>query len=369
MRQIYTAKWINYLIILFSFGMILMSCKTNETKNPNEREKYIIPDSLLKKINIETVQKCPLVNAITLTGSVDFDQDHQVNIFPLVSGNVQDVKVQLGDYVTAGQVLAIVKSSEMAGYSNSLIVAETNVTATKKQLDAAKDLFSSGLSSQLDVTTAQVNYDQALSQLEMAKRILKINGNNTQGDFVVKAPINGFIVQKNITNNMSLRADNGNNIFTISDLKDVWVQANVYESNISKIHLGDSVNITTLSYPDRTFKGKIDKLINVLDPTNKVMKVRIVLSNSDYALKPLMFTSVNVIDKHNQESICISKNALIFDHSQYFVLKYNGKGNADITPVTVTSVFGDKVYLSQGVTVGDQIIASEAILIYEALNN
>ncbi len=369
MLQVYSIKLIKYFIVPFSFGMILMSCKSNEAKNPNEREKYIIPDSLLKKISIETVQKCPLVNAIALTGSVDFDQDHQVNIFPLVSGNVQDVKVQLGDFVTAGQALATVKSSEMAGYSNSLVIAETNVTSTKKQLDAAKDLFSSGLSSQLDVTTAQTNYDQALSQLELAKRILKINGNNVQGDYIVKAPINGFIVQKNITNNMSIRLDNGNNIFTISDLKNVWVQANVYESNINKIHLSDSVYITTLSYPDRTFKGKIDKLINVLDPTNKVMKVRIVLSNNDYALKPLMFTSVNVIDKINKESICISKNALIFDHSQYYVLKYNGKGNADITPVAVSSVFSDKVYLSSGVNVGDKIIASEAILIYEALNN
>ncbi|OIR00171.1 cobalt-zinc-cadmium resistance protein CzcB [mine drainage metagenome] len=369
MRQISTITWIKYFIIPFSFIIVLTSCKSNEEKKSNEKEKYIIPDSLLKKINIETVQNCQLVNAITLTGSVDFDQDHQINIFPLVSGNVQDVKVQLGDYVNAGQSLATIKSSEMAGYSNSLVMAQTNVTATKKQLDAAKDLFSSGLSSQLDVTNAQASYDQALSQLEMAKRILKINGNNVQGDYVVKAPISGFIVQKNINNNMAIRTDNGNNIFTISDLKTVWVQANVYESNINKIHLGDSVYITTLSYPDRIFKGKIDKLINVLDPANKVMKVRIVLPNYDYALKPLMFTSVDVIDKHNQESICVSKKALIFDHSQYYVLKYTGKGNADITPVTVTSVFGDKVYLSQGVTVGDKIIASEAILIYEALNN
>lgn len=369
MQQIYTTRPMKYFIIPFLLIIVLTGCKSNENKNANEKEKYIIPDSLLKKINIETVQQCQLINSITLTGSVDFNQDHQINIFPLVSGNVQDIKVQLGDYVNAGQPLATIKSSEMAGYSNSLIMAQTNVTATKKQLDAVKDLFASGLSSQLDVTNAQVNYDQALSQLEMAKRILKINGNNVQGDYVVKAPISGFIVQKNITNNMSIRTDNGNNIFTISDLKNVWVQANVYESNINKIHLGDSVYITTLSYPDRIFKGKIDKLINVLDPTNKVMKVRIVLSNNDYALKPLMFTSVNVIDKHNQESICISKMALIFDHSQYYVLKYSGKGNADITPVTVTSVFGDKVYLSGGVTIGDKIIASDAILIYEALNN
>jgi cobalt-zinc-cadmium efflux system membrane fusion protein len=356
-------------ILLFFAGLATFESCTVKDNKSEEKGKYIIPDSLLKTIKIDTVQRCQLVNAITLTGSVDFDQDHQVNIFPLVSGNIQDVKVQLGDHVTAGQTLAIVKSGEMATYSNNLIVAETNVTATKKQLDASKDLFSSGLASQLDVTNAQVNYDQAVAQLQMVKRILKINGDNTNGDYIIKAPISGFIVQKNITNNTAIRADNGNNIFTISDLKNVWIQANVYESNISKVHLGDQVNVTTLSYPDRIFKGKVDKILNVLDPTNKVMKVRIILSNEDYALKPQMFVSVTVVNKENKEAICIPSKALIFDHSQYYVLKYNGKGNADITPVQVLSMMGDKTYLDGGVKVGDIIIGSQALLIYDALNN
>jgi len=355
---------------LLLLSTLFFSCKTEKEKTTSsDRIQYVIPDSLLKKMQFDTVKTCPLVNTLTLTGSVDFDQEHQVNIYPLVSGNVEDVKVQLGDYVTTGQTLATVKSSEMAGYSNSLIVAETNITTAKKQLDAQKDLFASGLASQLDVTNAQANYDQALAQLEYIKRVLKINGNNTQGNYIIKAPLSGFIVQKNVTNNMAIRSDNGNNLFTISDLKNVWVQANVYESNINAIHLGDSVNITTLSYPDRIFRGRIDKIINVLDPTNKVMKVRIVIANNDYALKPLMFTSVQVTDKNNKQSLCVSKKSLIFDNSQYYVLKYQGNGNAVITPVNVQSIYNNKVYLANGINVGDKVIASDAILIYEALNN
>ena len=255
MQQLFSANWIRFFIIPFSFATILIICKSKEGKNSDEKAKYVLPDSLVKHLSIDTVGKRPLINILTLTGSVEFDQDHQVNIYPLVSGNVHDVKVLLGDYVAEGEELATVKSSEMAGYSNNLIVAQTNVMAAKKQLDAANDLFKSGLSSQLDVTNAQANYDQAVSQLEMAKRILKINGKTTDGEYVIKSPLSGFVVQKNITNNMSIRTDNGTNLFTISDLKIVWVQANVYESNIKNIHLGYSVNITTLSYPDKIFKG------------------------------------------------------------------------------------------------------------------
>jgi cobalt-zinc-cadmium efflux system membrane fusion protein len=354
-------------LIAISFFSLTACNEAAEKKE--ERQQYVIPDSLLKTLRIDTVKTCPLVDAITLTGMVDFNQDKQVNIYPLVSRNVEDIKVQLGDYVEKGQVLAIIKSSEMSGYSNSLVNAQTNLAVAKKNLAAQRDLFKSALASSLDVNNAEANYQQAVAQLEMIERFLKINGNNTQGNYFIKAPISSFIVQKNITNNTAIRTDNGNNLFTISDLKDVWIYANVYESNISKIHLGDPVDVTTISYPNRVFKGRIDKMMNVLDPTNKVMKVRVVLPNNDYALKPQMFASILVTNKENKQSICTSSKALVFDNSRYYVLKYEGDGKAVKTPVEVINTIGDKTYIASGINVGDQIMASQAILIYDTLNN
>ncbi|MDR0791875.1 MAG: efflux RND transporter periplasmic adaptor subunit [Chitinophagaceae bacterium] len=362
-------KTISTLIFIAGSIAMFMSCNSKEEKQTEERKSYVIPDSLAKTLNIDTVNKCPLIDAITLTGSVDFNEDHVVNIFPMVSGNIQNVNVQLGDYVTAGQTLAVVKSVEMAGFSNDLVNAETNLRIAEKELEKTKDLYKSGLASMTDSLSAEIAVQQAKSGLNKAQRVLTINGGGTQSDYIIKAPISGFIVQKNITNNTVIRADNGNNIFTISDLKNVWIQANVYESNISKIHLGDEVSVTTLSYPGRIFKGKVDKILNVLDPSNKVMKVRIVLPNDDYALKPQMFASVTVTNQENTTMLCVSKDALIFDNSQYFVLNYKGNGKADIIKVSVKSTLGDKVYLTDGVKEGDKVIASNALLIYNDLNN
>jgi cobalt-zinc-cadmium efflux system membrane fusion protein len=362
-------KQLIFSLILLASISVFEGCSSKEEKKAEERTKYIIPDSTLQTIKIDTVRRCQLVDALTLTGSVDFNQDNQVSIYPLVSGVVQDIKVQLGDYVEKGQVLGVVKSGEMANYSNSLTTAEANLRVAKKNLDAQKDLYASGLTSQLDVTSAQSNYDQAVAQLSLAKRVLKINGDNTEGDYIIKAPISGFIVQKNVTNNTSIRTDNGTNLFTISDLKNVWVQANVYESNIGKIHMGDPVEITTVSYPDKVFKGTVSKILNVLDPVSKVIKVRVVVQNDDYALKPQMFARVVAVNQQNADAICIPASALVFDHSQYYVLKYNGKGDAVITPVSVLSKLGDRVYLASGISEGDKVVASETIMIYDALNN
>jgi len=358
-----------FLFYMAVLSLCMQSCHGGNQKVADENRKYVIPDSLLRTLFIDTVQTKPLVNTISFTGMVDVNQDNQVSIFPLVSGNAKDIKVQLGDYVTTGQLLGTVTSSEMAGYTNNLVVAQTNLTNTKRQLEATQDLFKSGLASSLDVTAAQTNYDQAVAQLEMAQRVLKINGDNTKGVWDIKAPVSGFIVQKNVTNGTAIRTDNSTALFTISDLKNVWVWANVYESNINNIHLGDDVSVTTLSYPGKIFKGKVDKMLNALDPTTKVMKVRVVIPNPTYELKPQMFASIEIANPEDRKALCVSSKALIYDNSRYFVLVYNGHGDASITPVEILNTLGDKTFIKSGLREGDRVIATAAILIYGELNS
>jgi cobalt-zinc-cadmium efflux system membrane fusion protein len=347
----------------------IQGCQSrSNTTNPDDKEKFVLPDSLARSIKIDSVVSANLVNAITLTGKVAFNDNNVLKIYPLVSGNIQDVKVMLGDFVKKGQTLAVIKSAEMAGYSNDLITAQTNLRVAKKTLDATDDMYKSGLASSKDLLAAQSGYQQAQAALEKAERILKINGGNTGGEYLVKAPIDGFVVEKFVTNNMSIRSDNGGNLFTISDLKNVWVMANVYESNISLVHAGDNVRVTTLAYPGQVFKGRIDKMMNVLDPTNKVMKVRVVLPNDKYLLKPEMFANVIVSSNEDKKALCVPNQSVIFDHSQYYLLVYKSPSEIKITPVQVINTVGDKTYLSGGVLEGDKIIASQAILIYGELN-
>ncbi|HEX9512771.1 MAG TPA: efflux RND transporter periplasmic adaptor subunit [Puia sp.] len=356
-------------ILLVAVALFFQACESQEQKPVADKAKYVIPDTVLHTLKIDTVITSQLMNALTLTGKVGSNEDNVIPVYAMVSGNVQDIKVLLGDYVKAGQVLAIVKSSEMAGYGNDLVNAESNLRIAEKTLEKTKDMYKSGLASMTDSLSAEVAVQQAKSELGRVNKVLKINGGNTQGEFVVRAPISGFIVQKAATNNMTIRGDNSTSLFTISDLKNVWVQANVYESNISLIHLGDNVDVTTLAYPGKVFKGKIDKVMNVLDPASKVMKLRVVLSNPDYALKPEMYASITVNNKENRQCLSVSSHAIIFDHSQYYVLVFNSKSDVKITPVQVINTVGDRTFIAAGVNNGDKVISSQAILIYDALNS
>jgi cobalt-zinc-cadmium efflux system membrane fusion protein len=354
------------LMLLFAAGFT--SCKNN-TIREEEKKGYILPDSLLKTIEIDSVSSSRVVNSLTLTGKVDFNEDNVIKMFPTISGQVSGIKVMPGDYVKQGQVLAVIRSSDMATYSNDYVTAKSNVDIAKKSLDAANDMFKSGLASQRDQLAAQEGYNQALSAFEKAKRILNLNGGSMTGEYTLKSPIDGFVVDRQVNNNMMIRSDNSTALFTISDLKNVWVMANVYESNISLVKMGDSVNITTLSYPGKIFRAKIDKIMNVLDPSNKVMKLRIVLTNPGYLLKPEMFASVVVNTTENKTMMSIPSRTLIFDHSQYYVLVYKSPSDITIRPVQVLNTVGDKSFISEGLKEGERLIGTEALLIYQELNS
>jgi cobalt-zinc-cadmium efflux system membrane fusion protein len=360
---------LSYRLFFILSAVIGFSACRDKSPVEDSKKGYVLPDSLSKTIEIDTVINSRVMNTLTLTGKVDFNEDNVIKLFPTISGQVSEIKVMLGDYVKQGQVLAVIRSSDMAGYSNDLIVAKSNMEIAKKNVDATNDMYKSGLASQKDLITAQEGYNQALSTYEKSQRVLNLNGGSLTGDYTLKSPINGFVVDRQVNNNMMIRSDNATALFTISDLKNVWVMANVYESNISNVKMGDSVNITTLSYPGKIFRGRIDKIMNVLDPSNKVMKLRIVLSNPGYLLKPEMFASVVVNTTENKSMVSIRSRALIFDHSQYYVLVYKSPSDISIRPVQIQNTVGDRTYITEGLSEGERLIGTEALLIYQELNS
>jgi len=356
------------LATTLAVALFTQSCHKAEATDNQENSKYILPDSLAKTITFDYVQNCKLENTVTLPGKVAFNDDQVVKIYPMVSGLVQNVTVALGDVVHKGQVLAVIKSSEMAGISNDLVNAKTNLRVSKKNMEATQDMFKSGLASEKEVLAAEAAYEQAQSELNRVTRILHINGDNADGEYIVRSPINGYLVDKQVTNNTSIRTDNNINMFTVSDLKNVWVIANVYESNISTVHMNDQVDITTLSCPDKVYKGKVDKIMNVLDPTNKVMKVRVVLPNPNGELKPEMFASVKVTNQANQTTLCVASSTIVFDHSQNYVLVYHSNSDIRIVPVEVINTIDNRSYIKGDLKLNDKLVASQALLIYDAIN-
>ncbi|MGZ3902835.1 MAG: efflux RND transporter periplasmic adaptor subunit [Bacteroidia bacterium] len=349
-------------------AFVFLSC-TGKTEKKNEENAIDISDSLIKNMSVGVSRITQVRNELKLTGKVVADQSKQLDVFPLVGGAVKNISVELGDYVEKDQVLAIIKSGEAADYEKQMIDAKSNYEVASKNAQVAEDMYASKLMSEREYLSAKQDLKKAEGELNKAKEFQKIYNLGDQSEYVVKAPISGFIIEKNINKDMQIRTDNGQKIFTISQLNDVWVLANVYETDIDKIKENDTVFVTTIAYPDKIQKATIEKVYNVLDPQTRVMKIRVKLQNPDYLLKPEMYANVVVNYAEKEKMVTIASSAVVFDNSNNYVLIYYGGKKFKVQKVELYKTIGNKAYIASGVKENERIVTGNQLLIYNALTN
>ena len=184
---------------------------------------------------------------------------------------------------------------------------------------------------------------------------------------VIKAPESGYIVEKNITSGSFIRQDNNGSMFTISNMKDVWIWANVFESDISKVKVGYTAKVTTIAYPGKVFMGKVNEISSVLDPDNKVMKIKIALPNPDMLLKPEMFTNVVITNSENQQSVSVPSRAIVFDSSKNYVVVYNDRCDMKVREVSIIKTVDDVTYIASGLKPGERVVSKNQLLLYDQI--
>lgn len=340
----------------------MVSCGHNEAAPVKNNNAW---DSIMRTIQTAPVTVENVAEMIKLNGKIQANEDHQAKVYALVSGKIRSVNVALGDKVQKGQVLAVLQSSEVAGMSNDITLAESNVAITKKNMETTKDLYQGNLATEKDYLTAQVEYNKALSELNRAKSVASITGGKN-AVYELRAPLTGYVIEKNITANSEVRQDNNNPLFSVADLSNVWVIANVYESDIDQIHTGDAVQVNTLANPNASYEGKIDKIYNVLDPATRTMKVRITMNNPGLELKPEMFVTVKVNAQPSAKMLAIPSQAIVLDNSKNYVIVKEG-GQLHVKEIQLIKRVDNKAYI-QGLNDSDQVVTNSQVFIYQALS-
>jgi cobalt-zinc-cadmium efflux system membrane fusion protein len=361
----------NYFIkavVLLQAILLIASCRHPEATQ-EQKETFVLSDTMMKRIDLYKVSEKPIRLQLKLAGKIMADENKLVEIFPLVGGNVAEVNAELGDYIQKGKVLAIIKSGEVADFERELIDAQSDLLVAQKNLRVAQDLYDSKLAAEKDVLAAKNEVNKTEAELARLKEIFSIYGIDKKAEYQVKSPISGFVIEKKVNRDMQLRPDKADNIFTVADINDVWVNANVNESDISKIQEKMDAKIKTLSYPDSNFSGHVDKIYNILDPQTKTMKVRIKLANTNYMLKPEMNAQVTLEYNEGGQMIAVPSHSVIFDRSKTFVMVFHDKYTIETREVEVYKQVDDITYIRKGLKEGDQIISKNQLLIYDALND
>jgi cobalt-zinc-cadmium efflux system membrane fusion protein len=351
-----------YLIVLG-----LVSCK--DTPKDEQTPEFELTDTMMQRCEFTEAKLQDVKNELKLFGKITADNNKMAHIYPITGGFVVSINVELGDYVTEGQLLAIVKSSEVADFQRQLLDAKADLAVAEKNLKVAKDLFEGKLNSEKDVMASEKELDKAKAELNRINEVYSIYHLKQGSEYRITAPISGFIVNKDITQNEELRNDRSEEIFAIAQITDVWVLANVNESNIPKVALGYEADVQTISYADKIFKGKVDKIFNVIDPATKAMKILVKINNPDLLLKPEMNATINLKFSENRKLIAVPSSAVLFDKSKDWVMVFKDKKHIETRLVEVYSKLGEITYLTNGISENEKVISKNGLLIYDALND
>lgn len=356
-----------YSLLILASAFTLFACGTNTHAEPEKT--FSLSDTMLQQMDFAKATTQPVQSSLKLFGKITADNNRQAQVFPLVGGTVTKVAVELGDYVRQGQVLSVIRSGEVAGFDRERMDAISDVALAEKNLQVARELYEGKLNTERDVAAAERELEKARAEKKRTNEMFQVYRISGGSNYNVTAPISGFIINKNINQNVQLRSDNTEPLFSIAQIDEVWVLANVNESDIGKIHVGVTAEINTIAYPDKTFVGKVDKIFNVLDPETKAMKVRIRIPNADLLLKPEMSATVHIQYQEPQTLVAIPSAAVIFDKSRNWVMVYHSRTNIQTRPVEVYSQSGNITYLQSGLQPGETIVTKSQLLVYDALND
>lgn len=352
---------------LFCF---LQACESSQGQQERviTKQTFCLNDQLKKSTSIIALHEQPIQEQLTLSGKIEYDENDMVTFRSLLDGVVEQVKFELGDQVRKGQTLATIKSTQIQELYQQKRQQENQIEHLKKGLKSKKELLADGLASMPEVLEIERELENAQIELARVQENLQLYRAVGDGYFQILAPKDGYVIQKSISAGQIITADS-ESLFAVSNLKEVWVMVNIYASNLRHIHVGDEVKVRTIAYPDTFYTGKIDKIYNVFDDNEHVLKARVVLANPKLDLMPGLSADIVINMKNNfGTAYAIPNKAKIFHNNKEYILVY--KEDCDIQARRINPIAHNEEYtfVAEPMFEGEKIIASNALLIFEELS-
>lgn len=366
----------NKIYFSFVISALIFSCNQKQTQEKQQVDKdvkqdsFCLNDQLKKSTETDSVIRRNIHQELTLPGKVEYNENDLVAFKSLLQGVVSKVNIELGDFVRKGQVLATVKSVEIQDLSQQKRTLEKQVEFLKEQERTKQQMLEDGLASKPELTALQFDLQAAEIQRDKIIESLKLYRGTSDDEFEVLAPKDGYIVQKSVSVGKSIGSGDQEPLFSISNLKQVWVMVNIYPSNLKYVKEGAAVKVKTLAFPDELIDGKIDKIYNVFDEREHVIKARIILDNKDLNLLPGLSADIIIqLDEQNRKAFAVNNEAIIFSQNKEFIVLYQNDCQLQVKQITPIARNSQYTYLQEELPEGTKVINSNALLIYSQIKN
>ena len=299
------------------------------------------------------------------TGSVSADVSRNIPVISLASGRIVEIDARLGDAVTKGQLLLKIQSQDIAQAFSDYRQAVADQELAKAQLERAKILLEKGAIAKKDEEVAEDAEVKAKVTTETAMEHLRVLGADMEHPssvIEIHAPVSGVITDQQVTASAGVKTlDNSPNLFTISDLSKVWIICDVYENDMSFIHVGEYADIHLNAYPNVILKGRIQNIAPTMDPNIRTAKVRLEVDNPGL-LRFGMFVTATFHGMQKEMHATVPATAVLHLHDRDWV--YSPAGNDQFRRIEVQGgnmLPGGLQEIASGIKPGERVISNALV--------
>jgi membrane fusion protein, copper/silver efflux system len=328
--------------------------ETATLKMPAGTVKIAPEKQQLIGVRTATVERQSLVRTVRTTGQLTSDETKLAHIHVKVNGYIDKSYVDfVGQLVKKGQPLFTLYSPDLVATEEEYLIAKRGA----KEMGASQfPDISQGSQSLLRSTRERLKLwdisDEQIRKLDETGEVAKT--------LTFYSPVSGFVTDRKVFPQTAVTPDM--DLYVISDLSTIWVNADVYEYEVPFVKVGQTADMQLSYYAGRTYTGKITYIYPTVDPVSHTVKARIEFPNPNFDLKPQMLANVQLKINYGKQIVVPQEAIMDSGDNQYLFVVHDG-GVFEPRAIQMGAKLEDNVVVLSGLNAGETIVTSGNFLI------
>jgi len=315
---------------------------------------------------------------LSTTAVIEMNMDRSAKISPRVTGKAVRIIASQGDRVKTGQALAWLDSVELDQAWADYLKAQGKFELARKNSQREENLFEKKVAPEKDVLKAKQELGEAEADLNLARerfRLLGVDvsqfeasrGKGNHPLIPVTTPVGGVVIEKTVTQGEMVSSEKP--LFTVADLSTLWVVIDIYEKDFSRLKLGTNVKVSVASFPDKSFRGKIAYISDLVDEKTRTEKARVTIDNSSGLLKPGMFASVLIeaAGGGTEKLIAVPEEAVLIEGTKRYIFIQTAPDKFKRQDIETGRTLGTRLEVISGLKEGEAVAVKGAFILKSEL--
>ncbi|MBI5607716.1 MAG: efflux RND transporter periplasmic adaptor subunit [Deltaproteobacteria bacterium] len=319
------------------------------------------PANLMKSFGIaaQPAERRTMTDRLDLTGKAAFDPEHVAAVGTRTKGLIHEIKKFEGDRVKAGDVLAVVESTELAGIQAVLESTAARVEAARANADREHKLLADNLTTAREAEQAKAELAAAKAERAAAeqhvKALLRGASGRKLGEYELRSPIDGVVVERHVSPGQAI--EDHIMAFRVADLHHLWVELTATDRQLRSLKVGDPVEVAPLTSPEQRLTGKISYIGDVIDPLTGTAPVRLEVVCEERMLRPgQAVRAVVTAVSRQREVLAVPREAVTWIDGRTVVFVQETPTRLRMVPVEIGGDDGQWQEVRAGLQPGQNVV-------------